>query len=62
MARTLRAVVPEIERRVGEAERATIARDVKQYFATSDGSLYGDVWILCDRLERGEYGAPRRSR
>lgn len=56
----LAAVLPAheamIRAKVIKAERAAIIAGIKHYFAPSDDPLYEDVRILCDRIERGEYG------
>lgn len=55
----LAAVVPVIERRAVEAERAAIVKNIRHYFAASDDPLFEDVKVLCGRIERGEYGASK---
>lgn len=62
MGFALRAVLPvhreQVEREVLTAQRAELVKGIREYFAAADDPLYEDVRILCDRIERGEYGGP----
>lgn len=60
--RTLNAVAPEIECRAVEAERAAILKGIRDYFSPVDDEMWEAVRIVCERIERGEYGANKEDR